>query len=51
LILFLLLKLLVTWQNSNAPSMKKLKNYIIQLVVAGENSIEVLRTALKENKL
>jgi hypothetical protein len=43
---------LVTWQNSpNAPSHEKLKNYIVELVSAGENSIDVLRKALKEDKL
>ena len=42
-------ELLVTWQNSpNAPSHEKLKNYVIELVSAGENSIEVLRKALKK---
>lgn len=41
-------ELLVTWQNSpNSPSHEKLKNYIVQLVGAGEKSIEVLRKALK----
>ena len=43
-------ELLVTWQNSpNAPSHDKLKKYIINLVEAGENSIEVLRQGLKKN--
>jgi len=43
-------EMLVTWQNSpNAPSHEKLKSYIINLVDAGENSIEVLREALKKN--
>jgi hypothetical protein len=38
-------ELLVSWQNSpNDTSHEKLKNYIIDLVRAGENSIEVLRT-------
>jgi len=38
-------ELLVTWQNSpNAPSHDKLKGYIVDLVGAGENSIEVLDT-------
>lgn len=42
-------ELLVTWQNSpNAPSHDKLKGYIVDLVGAGENSIEVLRKALKK---
>ena len=42
-------ELLVSWQNSpNAPSHEKLKNYIVELVNAGENSIEVLREALKK---
>lgn len=42
-------ELLVSWQNSpNAPSHEKLKGYIIELVGAGENSIEVLRKALKK---
>lgn len=42
-------ELLVSWQNSpNAPSHEKLKNYVIELVSAGENSIEVLRKALKK---
>lgn len=42
-------ELLVTWQNSpNYPSHEKLKSYIIDLVSAGENSIEVLRKALKK---
>jgi len=42
-------ELLVTWQNSpNAPSHEKLKGYIVDLVGAGENSIEVLRKALKK---
>ena len=42
-------ELLVSWQNSpNAPSHEKLKSYIINLVGAGENSIEVLRKALKK---
>jgi hypothetical protein len=42
-------ELIVSWQNSpNAPSHEKLKSYIIQLVVAGENSIAVLRGALKK---
>jgi len=42
-------ELLVSWQNSpNAPSHEKLKGYIIDLVEAGENSIEVLRKALKK---
>lgn len=42
-------ELLVTWQNSpNAPNHDKLKNYVIELVSAGENSIEVLRKALKK---
>ncbi len=41
-------ELLVTWQNSpNSPTHEKLKSYIIQLVGAGEKSIEVLRKALK----
>jgi hypothetical protein len=43
-------ELLVTWQNSpNTTSHEKLKNYIIDLVRAGENSIEVLRKALKKD--
>lgn len=43
-------ELLVSWQNSpNAPSHEKLKGYIVELVDAGENSIEVLRSALKKN--
>lgn len=42
-------ELLVSWQNSpNAPSHEKLRDYIIELVDAGENSIEVLRDALKK---
>src|SRR6188768_3346110 len=42
-------ELLVTWQSSpNAPSHEKLKSYIVELVGAGENSIEVLRKALKK---
>lgn len=42
-------ELLVSWQNSpNAPSHEKLKGYIVELVSAGENSIEVLRSALKK---
>jgi hypothetical protein len=42
-------ELLVSWQNSpNAPSHDKLKGYIVALVEAGENSIEVLREALKK---
>lgn len=41
-------KQIVIWQNSpNAPSHDKLKAYIIDLVSAGENSIEVLRKALR----
>lgn len=41
-------ELLVTWQNSpNSPTHEKLKSYIIQLVGAGEKSIDVLRKALK----
>jgi len=42
-------ELLVTWQNSpNAPSHEKLRNYIIELVSIGNNSIDVLRKALKK---
>lgn len=42
-------ELLVSWQNSpNAPSHEKLKSYIIELVNSGENSIDVLRKALKK---
>lgn len=42
-------ELLVTWQNSpNAPAHDKLKSYVIALVDSGENSIEVLRNALKK---
>lgn len=42
-------ELLVSWQNSpNAPSHEKLRSYIIDLVDAGENSIDVLRKALKK---
>lgn len=42
-------ELLMSWQNSpNAPSHEKLKSYIIELVQAGENSIDVLRKALKK---
>ncbi len=38
--------LIVSWQNSpNAPSHAKLRDYIIELMYAGENSIEVLRDA------
>lgn len=42
-------ELLVTWQNSpNAPSHEKLKGYIVDLVEVGNNSIDVLRKALKK---
>lgn len=42
-------QMLVTWQNSpNAPSHEKLKTYIIELVQAGEVSVEILREALKK---
>ncbi len=42
-------ELLVTWQNSpNSPNHEKLKSYVIQLVEAGEKSIEVLSEALKK---
>ncbi len=40
---------IVSWQNSpNAPSHAKLRDYITELVDAGENSIEVLRGALRK---
>jgi hypothetical protein len=40
---------LVIWQNSpNAPSHEKLRGYIIELIHAGENSIEVLRSAMRK---
>jgi len=43
-------ELLVTWQNSpNAPNHEKFKNYVVELVSAGEKSIEVLRSALKKD--
>ena len=42
-------ELLVSWQNSpNAPSHEKLRSYIIELVSIGNNSIDVLRKALKK---
>ena len=42
-------QMLITWQNSpNAPSHEKLKTYIIELVQAGEVSVEVLREALRK---
>jgi len=42
-------ELLVSWQNSpNAPTHEKLRSYIIELVSIGNNSIEVLRKALKK---
>lgn len=42
-------ELLVSWQNSpNSPSHEKLRKYIVELVDAGENSIDVLRSALKK---
>lgn len=40
---------ILSWQNSpNAPSHEKLKTYIIELVQAGEMSVEVLRDALRK---
>lgn len=42
-------ELIVSWQNSiNAPADQKLERYIVTLVNAGENSIEVLRKALRK---
>lgn len=42
-------ELIVSWQNSpNSPSHEKLKSYVIELVSAGENSIDILRSALKK---
>ncbi|HEY6143743.1 MAG TPA: hypothetical protein VIV55_10065 [Flavobacterium sp.] len=42
-------ELIVSWQNSiNSPADEKLEKYIIDLVRAGENSIEVLRKALRK---
>lgn len=43
-------KQIVSWQNGpNAPSHEKLKNNITKLVLAGENSIDILRKALRRN--
>lgn len=43
-------ELIVSWENSqNAPSHSKLKGHIEKLVVAGENSIEILRKALRKS--
>ncbi|MES2864091.1 MAG: hypothetical protein V4666_08235 [Bacteroidota bacterium] len=42
-------EMLIMWQNSpSAPNHSTLKSYIVDLVSAGENSIEVLRKALKK---
>lgn len=42
-------ELISVWQNSmNAPGNEKLLDYVSQLVDAGENSIEVLRRALRK---
>ena len=42
-------ELLLKWQNSNnAPSEEKLKGYVNRLVLAGDMSLNVLRSALRE---
>ena len=42
-------ELLLKWQNSNnAPSEDKLKSYVNRLVLAGDMSLNVLRSALRE---
>lgn len=42
-------ELISTWENSlNAPNNIKLKKYVERLINAGENSIEVLRNALRK---
>ena len=43
-------ELIVSWENSqNAPSHSKLKGHIEKLVEAGENSMEILRKALRKS--
>jgi hypothetical protein len=43
-------ELIISWQNSiNAPGHLKLKNFIENLIIAGETSIEVLRSALRKS--
>lgn len=43
-------ELIVSWENSqNAPSHAKLKGHIEKLVTAGENSMEILRKALRKS--
>lgn len=43
-------EMLISWQNSpNAPDHEKLRSYIIDLIEAGDNSIDVLREALRKN--
>lgn len=42
-------EMILSWQNSpNAPSHDKLRKYIVELVDAGDNSINVLRKALSK---
>lgn len=43
-------ELIVSWENSqNAPSHSKLKGHIEKLVKAGENSMDILRKALRKS--
>lgn len=43
-------KLILDWQNSeNAPSYKKLKKYLRELVKAGDYSLTILRDSLRES--
>ena len=43
-------EMLVMWENSNnSPSHSKLRTYVEKLIKAGDNSIDVLRDALRKN--
>lgn len=45
-------ELLILWENSNnSPNHNKLRKYIEELIKTGENSINVLRNALKKLSL